>query len=387
MKLVIYSVTLNLHQAPVANALWELTEHNFVFVELINTGESKGGTKDHSQCPYLLKAWEKRENYAKAMKLARTADCCIFSGVDSLPYQKERMKFGLLSFDMSERWLKRGIINLFSPAIFKMFIAYHLGRWNKKPLYKLCCSAFAATDQHKLATFRDKCYKWGYFTKVERFEVEASIDVSNIVPLMWCSRYLKLKHPELPILMAERLKRKGYSFRLDMYGSGEYESNTRQLAQDLDVTDVVRFYGNIPNDELLANMRRHSIFLFTSDRKEGWGAVANECLSNGCVLVASDAIGSVPYLLKDGINGFAFTAPKTTSSLDKHDRLALDSLCEKVEWLLNHPEERETMRQNAVKQMQSLWSPQTAAERLLKLIDCLRNKNKTPFTDGPCSIA
>ncbi len=391
MKVVFYSVILNNHQANVADELWNLTGHNYCFVELANlqAENRKGDTHDYSDCPYLLRAWQSTEAYSQAMELACTADCCVFSGVQALPFLKERLKRGLLSFDMSERWLKRGWLNLFSPPILKMFLAYRFGGWIRKPLYKLCCSAFAAQDQYRLGTYRGRCYKWGYFTRVENFDVEASPDVStsNITPLMWCSRYLMLKHPELPVLMAKRLKRKGYRFRLDMYGSGEYEGRTRQLAQGLDVTDVVRFMGSKPNDELLAEMRQHSIFLFTSDRNEGWGAVANESMSNGCVLVASDVIGSVPYLLEDGVNGFAFGAPRTISSFDRYDRTALDSLCEKVEWLLDHPVKRETMRQEAVRRMQTLWSPQVAAERLLTLIDCLQNKRWSPFSDGPCSKA
>lgn len=88
----------------------------------------------------------------------------------------------------------------------------------------------------------------GLFHPGGKVDVEAFSDVStlNITPLMWCSRYLMWKHPELPILMAERLKRKGYRFRLDMYGSGEYESRTKQLAKNLGVTDVVRFTVTCP---------------------------------------------------------------------------------------------------------------------------------------------
>lgn len=391
MKVVFYSVILNSHQANVADELWKLTGHQYSFVELEKlSGESrKGDTRNYDDCPYLLKAWESEEAYTKAMELARTAECCIFSGVLALPFQRERMKLGLLSFDMSERWLKRGILNMFSPAIFRMLLAYHWDRWYRKPLYKLCCSAFAVKDQYLLGTYRNKCYKWGYFTKVEKIDVEASADVStsNIAPLMWCSRYLMWKHPELPLHLADRLKKKGYRFVLDMYGSGEYKNKARQLAQELEVTDVVRFYNNKTNDELMVDMRRHSIFLFTSDKNEGWGAVANECMSNCCVLVASKAIGSVPYLMKEGVTGLAFTAPKTTSSFNNYDKAALDSLCEKVEWLLNNPEKRIEMQKEAVKQMQQLWNPYTASKRLLVLIDCLKSNSQTPFNDGPCSKA
>lgn len=391
MKLVFYSLILNNHQANVADELWELTGYSYCFVELANlqAEHRKGDTHDYSDRPYLLRAWQSEGDYSKAMELARTADCCVFSGVQALPFQKERMKLGLLSFDMSERWLKRGFINLFSPAILKMFLAYHIGGWKRKPIYKLCCSAFAAGDQRKVGTYRGRCYKWGYFTRVEKIDVEASTDVStsNITPLMWCSRYLMLKHPELPILMAHRLKSNGYGFVLDMYGSGEYEKAAQRLAADLEVTDVVRFMGVKPNNELLADMRRHSIFLFTSDRNEGWGAVANESMANGCVLVASDAIGSSPYLIDDGKTGLLFKSPRTSSNIDNPDMAALNELCMKVKYLLDNPDKRQEIRRRSLALMRDEWNPRVAAERLLPLIDCLRNGQESPYSEGPCSKA
>lgn len=111
-----------------------------------------------------------------------------------------------------------------------------------------------------------------------------------------------------------------------MYGNGEYEQAAEQLAKKLGVTDVVHFCGSRPNEELMSDMQKHEIFLFTSDRNEGWGAVANECMANGCVLVASDKIGSVPYLLKDGKNGMIFQSSKTKNTFGK---------CDKKPWILS----------------------------------------------------
>lgn len=389
MKLVFYSIVLNHHQAPVADAFYRFLGDDYVFVETGNLHDTKGATTDFSTRPYLLKAVASTSNYKKAIHLAETAECCVFSGLEALPFQKVRMKKGLFSFDMSERWLKRGWLNMFSPTIFRMLLAYHWGRWGRKPLYKLCCSAFAKQDQHFLGTYLQKCYKWGYFTQLEQSEVEASTDVStsSIAPLMWCSRYLKLKHPELPILLAHRLKEKGFQFVLDMYGSGEYEEASRDLVQRLQLGDVVHFQGNKPNHELLADMRRHSIFLFTSDCNEGWGAVANESLGSGCVLVASDGIGSSPYLVKEAKSGFMFQSPNSSSSLDHPDQQSLKDLCDKVEWLLTHPQEMNRMRQAAKHQMMELWAPEIAAKRLLCLIDHLQSNKETPFLEGPCSKA
>ncbi len=391
MKIVFYSLILNNHQANIADELWELTNHQFCFVELANlqAEHRKGDTRDYTDCPYLLRAWESSQSYAKAMILAQEAECCIFSGVLALPFQKARMKLGRLSFDMSERWLKRGIINLFSPSIFQMFLSYHLGGWGQKPLYKLCCSAFAAHDQRKLLTFKNKCYKWGYFTKVDNNlsrTPSCFTDVQSF-SLMWCSRYLKWKHPELPVMLAARLKSLGYRFTLDMYGSGEYESQTKFLVSKLGIENVVHFMGTKSNEELLQDMKQHHIFLFTSDQNEGWGAVANESMANGCVLVASDAIGSVPYLVRPNLSGVVFKAPRTSSSFAKPDLCALSSLCDKVKNLLDHPSKLYDISQFGMQQMQEEWSPQVAAHRLLQLIECLQLGMEPDFKDGPCSKA
>ena len=145
--------------------------------------------------------------------------------------------------------------------------------------------------------------------------------------------------------------------------------------------------GIKPNDELLADMRKYNIFLFTSDKNEGWGAVANESLANGCVLVASDGIGSSPYLIDDGKTGLLFKSPQTSSNIDKPDMAALDELCEKVEYLLNNPSKQQEVQQRSLALMQNEWNPRVAAERLLVLIDCLRNDQKLPYSEGPCSKA
>ena len=110
-------------------------------------------------------------------------------------------------------------------------------------------------------------------------------------------------------------------------------------------------------------------------------------MTNGCVLVASDGIGSSPYLVKDKQTGLLFTSPQTSSSFGHPDIAALDSLCDKVEFLLDNPCECKKIRQHSMALMQELWNPRIAAERLLTLIDHLQKGKDTPFVEGPCSKA
>ena len=192
---------------------------------------------------------------------------------------------------------------------------------------------------------------------------------------MWCSRFLRWKHPELPVRMALKLKKQGYNFMLDMYGSGEEEEATKQLAKELGFEDVVKFHGALPNEEILEAMRKHEIFMFTSDRYEGWGAVANEAMANGCVLVASDAIGCTPYLIKEGRNGFSFKSEDA------------DSLTDCVKRLLDNPADMYRMQKEARNTMVNMWSPKKAAEALLTLINDLQNNRECSILNGPCSKA
>lgn len=176
MTITYFFLTLNHHEAPVVDELYKLIGNDLTFVELVDmsnsTDEKKGSTEDFSNRPYLLKAWENSENEQKAMELARTSDVAMFCGFPSLIFQVERLKENRLSFEVSERWLKRGLYGILSPRLMKIFLNYYLRNWRNRPLYRLCSSAFAAGDHERLGMYKGKCYKWGYFTSVERFSVE-----------------------------------------------------------------------------------------------------------------------------------------------------------------------------------------------------------------------
>ena len=396
MTIAYFSNFLNHHQKLVADELASKEGVNYTFVETVPMYDwlKKSGYTDYSQISYVLRAWENEEKRQEAIELAKTADVALFGGPEVLYLEVIRAKnTDKISFEVSERWLKRGWLNLLSPRLIKSLWYYHT-LFYKKPFYKLCASAFGASDQYKLHTYRNRCYKWGYFTTVDKnFDVKASQDIrsSEITSLMWCSRFLRWKHPELPILMAKRLKEKGYRFTLDMFGSGEKLEDAQKLVSDLHISDVITFRGNMPNAEILKEMRKHEIFLFTSDRNEGWGAVSNESMSNGCVLVGSDAIGSVPFLIEDGVSGMIFKSANTDSGFTKKkllvDEEALSSLTEKVELLLNQPQKRKRIAIQGYENMRDIWAPANAAKNLLLLIDDLQKGRDCSISNGPCSKA
>ena len=90
-------------------------------------------------------------------------------------------------------------------------------------------------------------------------------------------------------------------------------------------------------------------------------------------VVASGAIGSVPYLLEDGKNGLVY-----------RDR-SIGDLYKKTKWLLDNPDKRYEMGLEAYKTLTTTWNAETAAERLLVLIENIKQGKATEFLDGPCS--
>ena len=118
--------------------------------------------------------------------------------------------------------------------------------------------------------------------------------------------------------------------------------------------------GNMTPDEVRNHMERAAIFLFTSDYREGWGAVLNESMNSGCAVVASHAIGSVPFLLKDGNNGLIYRNGNT------------EELYHHVKYLLEHADECARMGMEAYQTISQQWNAEEAADRVLMLAEELQ---------------
>lgn len=382
MKLVFVTNYINHHQVYVADEFYKIlgNDYTFIVTEEIPEWRKKLGYPVFSSLPYLLNAYSSEKEKKEAIKLVNEADVVIIGSAPE-EYVIDRIKLGKLTFRYSERFFKSRPWYLTGPRGWLSLYRNHI-RYKNKPLYMLAASAYTANDMYAIGAYKNKIYKWGYFTAVSANDLEykefinPAISFSDItLHLMWCARFLKWKHPELPVLLAERLKKSGYRFSLDMYGIGEELESTIALTKKIKVEDVVNFYGSLPNGDIIDEMKRHDIFLFTSDRNEGWGAVLNESMGYGCAVVVSDKVGSAPFLVKDGVNGFMFESGN------------LESLFQKVKRIFDDRQLCKFLSSNAQLTMCKMWNPGNAAERFLRLVEALQNNQETPFEDGPCSKA
>lgn len=378
MRLVFLTSMVHHHQLPVADEFYKLlgADYCYIATQPLPDWLIKGGYDPTLNRPYIIRTYLGEDQMAHARHIIDSSTIVIVgSAHDSWTYQ--RKKKNLITFHYNERWLKKRSTVLFHPHFVFNRLKYYT-QFRNKQTYLLCASAYAAGDAKFFGAFPHKCFKWGYFTKVDNgLDVEAIINASVAEPIqiMWCARFLKWKHPELPVKLASKLKAKGYRFMLDMFGSGEEFDKIKVLIIKLGVEDCVKLRGNFPNEDILREMRKHSIFLFTSDRNEGWGAVLNESMSNGCAVVASHEIGSVPYIIKDGINGMVFQSKN------------IDSLIDKVTQLIDNPDFRNGIRREAVRTMKTIWSPSNAAKSFLNLSSFVLGDNLENYNvfEGPAS--
>ena len=174
--------------------------------------------------------------------------------------------------------------------------------------------------------------------------------------------------------VVRRLAAEGVDVRLQLTGTGPMETALRELTQN---EERITLTGPMRPEQVRRCMERSGVFLFTSDRQEGWGAVVNEAMNSGCAVVAGHAAGSVPYLLRDGENGLLYPTGDT------------QALYRRIRLLLDDPGLQQRLGSAAYRTVTRLWSPEEAARRLLLLAEHILAGEEAPvlFEDGPCSPA
>jgi glycosyltransferase involved in cell wall biosynthesis len=160
-----------------------------------------------------------------------------------------------------------------------------------------------------------------------------------------------------------------------MVGSGELDNKLKGLVSQYGLTDNVVFHGFQVPAKVREFMEEADIFMFTSNYLEGWGAVLNESMNSGCAVVAGHGIGAVPYLIRNGRNGFVF----------KNNNL--NEFRNEVLALCSDEKLRKELGVNAYNTIVNEWNPKEAADRLYQFSKGLLNGEVIVQTSGPLSLA
>jgi len=323
--------------------------------------------------PFIIKSYESEETKETAFSMCYKSEVVIF-GIILEDIIKLRRKEKKINFILSERFLKQTYLKLLHPLYVLKIFKYH-GFRRSKNSFLLSASAFAAFDYSLLRLYKNRVYKFGYFPEVKNHKLESLFLKKNHFrpKILWCARFLKWKHPDKMIELAEQLLRKKIDFEINMIGTGPLYEDIKVLIAERKLNNYVKLHGAIHYNEVRNFMEESNIFAFTSDRNEGWGAVLNEAMNSGCAIVAYHLIGSVPFLVNHNENGLIY----------RND----EELVNYIIKLLQDRDYCETLGVNAIETISNLWNGKRAAENFIKLLDGKINNQEVIINEGPCSKA
>lgn len=359
------------HQKPISEQLSTLTNGNYAFFE------SKKMSVERIKLGWRNGTLPKYVRYIGDVPFATNPPDADILIAGSFPEEllQPYIKANTLLFRYSERPLKDGDSLLKYPLRFWRFHHYNpIG----KSIYLLCASAYTSLDYRKFGLFKSSAYKWGYFPEMRRYsDVTDVLKRKNPKRILWAGRFLDWKRPNDAIQAAFQLKVAGLEFQMDFIGAGPMENTMRRMISAMGLSECVRILDAMPPEQVRNEMENCGIYLLTSDRHEGWGAVLNESMNSGCAVVASHLAGGVPYLIQHEKNGLVYETGQ------------VEQLCKAIQHLLESPETQQSYGRNAYKTIVSEWNAEVAAKRFVNLANHILGGDMHPdlYSTGPCSRA
>ena len=377
MKVLFVSNYMTQHQLPFANEMYRILGDDFLYLEtneFENERKNMGWQSDFSDLPYLRKY-----RHIEDDSTVLASDVVICGGTHFI-YIKKRLDAGKLTFRYMERLYKNGRIHAFTPKGYLKKFSEHT-KYNGQQAYLLCAGAYVPADFDLFFGYKNKRLKWGYFPETnnkEWAEIRSKKE-SDTIRILWTGRMLGWKHCMDALMVAKRLMDKKISFSMQLIGNGEDRAKAEDYINKYNLAEYVTISDFVPANEVRNYMEGAHIYLMTSDFNEGWGAVVNEAMDSGCAVVASSGAGAVPYLIKDGINGFVYKNGD------------VDELSGIVERLCNDRESILSAGEKAHATIEKTWNANYAAERFCefckKVIESNDKNASHMFNDGPMSYA
>ena len=315
MRITIYADSISEHQMPLMHELvreFGVDSLRYFYKNDRAAHRKAMMGKDAVRYPWTLKIAENKEYFTEWLENADVL-YTIFRIPDVID---RRIKKGLRTLYMSERWLKPpiGLLRLLHPSYFMM--AKRMLRCFESGLVTyLPTGIVAATDMLRIANIVkgrlvkamfqkrpnfERCVggvidgapwmrTWGYFVK-SGSQPRRRREIHKPLRILWVGRYLRLKRVDTLIRAVLSLD----NVVLDLYGTGEEESQLRKMANG---SDRIHFHPSIPLDEVRHQMREHDVYVMPSNGFDGWGAVISEAIEEGMIVLGTSVVGASATIL------------------------------------------------------------------------------------------
>lgn len=294
--------------------------------------------------------------------LMRDADIVFVGALHNssslLKAYKERVASGKLTFIGNERMFKAKILmkDFFNPKRWASWIFSSI-LFNHKNVHYFSTAYYGPQDMKHLHACKGRMWSWAYFPDVSPAPIEKT--ESSKLRICWAGRMLNCKKVEYIVEALALLPDKIRNIcEVTIVGDGEAHDRIIARADELKLNDIITFKPLMTKEEVIDLMTVSDVYIFSSNREEGWGVVVQEAMDRSCVPIANEQAGVTRKIIDDGVDGFIFNDGD------------VNCIAKKIEWLATHPEERKAMGLRGWQKMQQ-WSPRVGAERLALLIECI----------------
>ena len=359
-KVVFISNYLTIHQISLCREFYEKLGNNFTFISSFEPSGDKIKYSYFEEESFVLRSYISRAERENAIKRIDEADIVIFGSGDRT-FLKNKKK---IIFFYSEH-LSKARVNFLRKL--------HLHMLYKKftNSYLLCASCFSQIDFNHIGLFNNRCLYFGYFPLLEDFSLKTK-QSDDRINLLWVGRELELKHPEYAFRAAQVLYENGISCNVKIISS--CDGIIKELLERFKIEPWIKFIEILsPTDNPTVQnlMYKSDIFIFSSDRREGWGAVVNEAMNAECCPIVSNLAGCSRFLIEDGVNGYVF------SDMDEFEKKLIDSA---------RNNSFSQIGVNAARTIHAKWNAKNAVTNLLLFFDVVIQNKEIPINlinNGP----
>jgi len=152
-------------------------------------------------------------------------------------------------------------------------------------------------------------------------------------------------------IMLDAWRQLGGRIPLKILGDGPMSGLVTAAAREM---PEIEWLGRRPFEEVYDIVGKAAFLVFPSEWYETFGRVAIEAFAKGTPVVASN-IGAIAELIEHGHNGMLFRPSDPTD------------LAEKINWLLEHPQELKQMRSTARSEFEAKYTAEDNYKRLIEI--------------------
>lgn len=205
---------------------------------------------------------------------------------------------------------------------------------------------------------------------MNRFKyVERSVEPDRDITVLSVGSLVEVKGIRYGLQTMAEVMRRFPNVRYNIAGDGPLRSSLENLADELGITDRVRFLGAQTEDELVAQYSHADLFLFpgvvsSQGDEEGFGGVCVEAQASGLPVVAS-RVGGIAQTVAENESGILVD--------QKNVKGLVDALCD----LLEHPQRWSDMGKAGRSHVVKHFDLELVTDRLVEIYERLL-RGETP---------